>query len=122
MVHGIRIQNGNALWYRNRFVQTPDITDPLTDPMAGLGDLRRGKGNTHIMAHNKKILCLEEAHWPWTIDADLNTVGYENFDGALTCSMTAHPKICPLTGELLAFSYFSFEPVSYTHLRAHETR
>ena len=109
MVHGIRLQNGKAEWYRNRFVQTPDITEPLTDPMGGIGDLRRGKGNTHVMAHNKKILCLEEAHWPWAIDGELNTIGYENFDDALPCSMTAHPKLCPITGELLAFSYFSFE-------------
>ena len=37
MVHGIRLKKGKAEWYRNRFVQTPDITEPLTDPMAGLG-------------------------------------------------------------------------------------
>ena len=117
MVHGIRLQNGKAEWYRNRFVQTPDITEPLTDPMGGIGDLRRGKGNTHVMAHNKKILCLEEAHWPWAIDGELNTIGCENFDDALPCSMTAHPKICPVTGELLAFSYFSFEQPFLHYIR-----
>ncbi len=108
MVHGIRLSDGKAQWYRNRFLQTPDITNPLGDPSVGLGDLRRGKGNTHVVAHNKKILCLEEAHWPWEIDAQLNTVGCQNFNEALTCSMTAHPKVCPNTGELLAFSYFNF--------------
>ena len=108
MVHGIRLNDGKAQWYKNRFLQTPDITDPLGDPSVGLGDLRRGKGNTHVVAHNKKILCLEEAHWPWEIDAQLNTVGCQNFNEALTCSMTAHPKVCPNTGELLAFSYFNF--------------
>ena len=108
MVHGIRLSGGKAQWYKNRFLQTPDITDPLSDPAAGLGDLRRGKGNTHVVAHNKKILCLEEAHWPWEIDGQLNTVGFENFSEALTCPMTAHPKICPTTGEMLAFSYFTF--------------
>ena len=109
MVHGIRLKKGKAEWYRNRFVQTPDITEPLADPMAGLGDLRRGKGNTHVVAHNEQIMCLEEAHWPWTINADLETTGVLNYGGKLDCSMTAHPKICPITGELLAFSYFSFE-------------
>ena len=108
MVHGIRLSDGKAQWYKNRFLQTPDITDPLSDPTVGLGDLRRGKGNTHVVVHNKKILCLEEAHWPWEIDAQLNTVGCQNFNEALTCSMTAHPKVCPTTGELLAFSYFNF--------------
>ena len=117
MVHGIRLSDGKAQWYKNRFLQTPDITDPLSDPAAGLGDLRRGKGNTHVLAHNKKILCLEEAHWPWEIDAQLNTVGCENFDEALTCSMTAHPKVCPKTGELLAFSYFNFAQPYLNYIR-----
>ena len=117
MVHGIRLSDGKAQWYKNRFVQTPDITDPLSDPAAGLGDLRRGKGNTHVLAHNKKILCLEEAHWPWEIDAQLNTVGCENFGEALTCSMTAHPKVCPKTGELLAFSYFNFAQPYLNYIR-----
>ena len=31
--------------------------------------------------------------------------------------MTAHPKICPETGELLAFSYFSFEQPFLTYHR-----
>ena len=117
MVHGIRLSDGKAQWYKNRFLQTPDITDPLSDPAAGLGDLRRGKGNTHVVAHNKKILCLEEAHWPWEIDGQLNTVGCENFSEALTCSMTAHPKICPTTGEMLAFSYFNFAQPYLNYIR-----
>ena len=117
MVHGIRLANGKAQWYRNRFIQTDEVTQPLTDPGAGLGDLKRGKGNTHVVAHAGKILCLEEAHWPWRIDQDLNTIGYENYAGALTCSMTAHPKICPVTGEMLAFSYFSFEQPYLKYIR-----
>ena len=117
MMHGIRLSNGKAEWYRNRFIRTPDITDPLTDPAAGLGDLRRGKGNTHVMAHNKKLLCLEEAHWPWSVDGELNTIGCENFNEALTCSMTAHPKVCPTTGELLAFSYFNFAQPYLNYIR-----
>ncbi len=107
MVHGIRLANGKAEWYRNRFVQTPNISDPIDDPMAGMGDLSRGTGNTHVMPHNGELLCLEEGHWPWRMDTELNTLGVQNYGGALTCSMTAHPKVCPVTGELLAFSYLS---------------
>ena len=117
MLHGIRLSNGKAQWYKNRFLQTPDITEPLRDPSVGLGDLRRGKGNTHVIAHNKKILCLEEAHWPWEIDAQLNTIGCQNFNESLTCSMTAHPKVCPTTGELLAFSYFNFAQPYLNYIR-----
>ena len=114
MVHGVRISGGRAEWYRNRFVQTPNISTPLADPMGGMGDLTRGTANTHVLAHNGKLLALEEGHWPWALDAELNTIGYENFGGELTCSMTAHPKVCPITGELLAFSYLGFEP-PYLH-------
>ena len=34
MVHGIRLSDGKAQWYKSRFLQTPDITDPLSDPAA----------------------------------------------------------------------------------------
>lgn len=117
MLHGVRLRGGKAEWYRNRFVQTPNVQNPSDDPMTGLGDLSRGTGNTHVMAHNGTLLALEEGHWPWRVDGELNTLGYENYGGALTCSMTAHPKICPATGELLAFSYFSFEPPYLHYMR-----
>ncbi len=51
------------------------------------------------------------------IDQDLNTLGCENYGGALTCSMTAHPKICPETGDLLAFSYFAFSEPFLHYIR-----
>jgi carotenoid cleavage dioxygenase len=37
-------------------------------------------------------------------------VGATDFDGVLKGSFTAHPKICPVTGELIAFGYSAFEP------------
>lgn len=117
MVHGVRLSGGRAQWYRNRFVQTPNITEPLGDPMSSVGDLARGTANTHVVVHNGEILCLEEGHWPWRVDGELNTLGYQNYGGALTCSMTAHPKVCPETGELIAFSYFGFEPPYLTYIR-----
>jgi carotenoid cleavage dioxygenase-like enzyme len=117
MVHGIRLANGKAEWYRNRFIQTPNLADPLEDPMKAVGDLTRGTGNTSVHAHNGDILCLEEGHWPWRIDNELNTVGVQNYDGALTCAMTAHPKICPVTGELLAFSYLNSGPAYLKYIR-----
>ena len=104
MVHGVRLSQGKAEWYRNRCVQTPNITEPEADPMSGLGDLSRGNANTHVVTHAGKILCLEEGHWPWEIDGELNTIGVENYAGNLATSMTAHPKICAATGDLLAFS------------------
>ena len=117
MLHGVRLAGGRAEWYRNRFIRTPNVTDPLDDPMVGMGDLTRGTGNTHVLPHAGTLMALEEGHWPWRLDGELNTLGYENYGGALTCSMTAHPKVCPVTGELIAFSYFNFEPPHLRYIR-----
>ena len=112
MLHGMRLREGKAQWYRNCYVQTPFITDPsldILDPSV-LADMRASKANTHVIGHAGKILALEEGHFPYVVDGDLSTVGPTDFDGALKGSFTAHPKICPLTGELLAFGYSAFEP------------
>lgn len=115
MVHGIRLEGGKAKWYRNAFIKT-DILAAKGDRGGGF-DLRFGTGNTSVHHHNGKVLTLLESAWPWRINEDLETLGVENFDGDLSCSMTAHPKICPETGELLAFSYFQFEQPFLRYIR-----
>jgi carotenoid cleavage dioxygenase len=112
MVHGVRLRDGQAAWYRNRYVQTPFLTNPaldILDPAVAL-DMRASKANTHVVGHAGKILALEEGHFPYVLNGDLDTVGATDFGGVLTGSFTAHPKICPVTGELLAFGYSAFEP------------
>ena len=112
MLHGIRLQDGKAQWYRNRYVQTPFISNPavnVLDP-AVVMDMKSSKANTHVVGHAGKILALEEGHFPYVMDGDLNTVGALDFGGELKGSFTAHPKICPVTGELLAFGYAPFAP------------
>ncbi len=37
MVHGVRLRDGQAEWYRNRFVQTPFIADPSLDILDATG-------------------------------------------------------------------------------------
>jgi carotenoid cleavage dioxygenase-like enzyme len=112
MIHGVRVSDGKAQWYRNRYVQTPFISNPSTDILdpAVLADMKSSKANTHVVGHAGKILALEEGHFPYVLDGDLSTVGATDFGGALKGSFTAHPKICPVTGELLAFGYSPFEP------------
>ena len=112
MLHGMRLRDGKAEWYRNRYVQTPFITDPSVDVLdpSVMMDMKSSKANTHVMGHAGKILVLEEGHFPYVVDGQLNTVGPTDFEGALTGSFTAHPKICPTTGELLAFGYSALEP------------
>jgi carotenoid cleavage dioxygenase len=53
---------------------------------------------------------------PYEITDELETVGAYDFGGKLVDSMTAHPKICPTTGELHFFGYGSlFEPYVTYH-------
>src|SRR6185437_5781421 len=71
--------------------------------------------NTHVVRHAGKTLALMEFSLPYEISNDLKTLGVHDFGGTLTDSMTAHPKICPTTGELHFFGCGNiFEPhVSY---------
>ena len=68
------------------------------------------KANTNIVGHAGRLLALEEGHFPYVLDGGLETVGPLDFGGTLTGSFTAHPKVCPVTGELLGFGYSLFEP------------
>lgn len=117
MIHGVRIEGGRARWYRNRYVKTPLVERGLStrDPSV-FGDKRASTGNTNIVRHAGRIFALEEAHFPYEITGDLETRGCEDFGGELKTALTAHPKICPDTGEMLAFGY-SFMPPYLTYHR-----
>ena len=117
MLHGVRIEAGQAKWYRNRYVKTPLYLKPDGDVMDGLGDMTMSAANTNVIHHAGKIMALEEGHWPFVVSNELETVGPNNYGGKLEGAMTAHPKICPETGELLAFSY-GMTPPYLTYLRA----
>ncbi len=118
MIHGVRLSGGKAEWYRNRYVRTPfydDPTKPIIDMETGETDKRDSKANTHVVAHSGRILCLEEGHVPFEISPDLDTVGPYDFDGRLDGAFTAHPKICPTTGEMIGFGYGIFPPYLTYH-------
>ena len=115
MIHGVELGGGKANWYRNRYVRTPMWENPEANPMEAAGDMTYSMANTHIIGHAGKILALEEGHWPWELSKDLETVGPHNYDGKLETGMTAHPKICPETGELLFFAYGMMPPYMTYH-------
>ena len=117
MIHGVRIENGRAAWYRNRWVRTDSFEEdfPLYNP-DGTRNLRAGVANTHVVNHAGKTLALVESSLPYQISNDLETLGAYDFGGKLVDSMTAHPKICPTTGELHFFGYGNlFEPYVTYH-------
>ena len=112
MIHGVRLEGGRAAWYRNRWVRTDSFKNdfPLYNA-DGTRNLRSSIANTHVVNHAGKTLALVESSLPYEITNDLETVGAYDFGGKLVDSMTAHPKICPTTGELHFFGYGNiFEP------------
>jgi carotenoid cleavage dioxygenase-like enzyme len=119
MIHGVRLENGRAAWYRNRWVRTESFEHPgpLYNP-DGTRNLRRGVANTHVIRHAGRTLALVESSLPYEITNELETLGAHDFDGRLVDSMTAHPKICPTTGELHFFGYGSLTSPHVTYHRA----
>ena len=107
MVHGIRIRDGKAEWYRNRWVRAPQAAKALgeTSPAGHFGISLIG-ANTNVIGHAGKTLALIEAGIAnYELSDELDTVGVCDFDGTLTGGYTAHPKRDPDTGELHAVSY-----------------
>jgi carotenoid cleavage dioxygenase len=107
MVHGIRIRDGGAEWYRNRWVRSPQAAKALGErsSVRHFGAWPLGP-NTNVIQHAGKTLALIEAGVAnYELTDELDTVGICDFDGTLTGGYTAHPKRDPETGELHAVSY-----------------
>lgn len=119
MIHGVRLEGGRAKWYRNRWVRTDSFVSdfPLYNA-DGTRNLRAAKANTHVVNHAGKTLALVESSLPYQISNDLETLGAYDFGGKLVDSMTAHPKICPTTGEMHFFGYGNIFAPHVTYHRA----
>lgn len=89
---------GRALFgmYRNPFFDDPSVEGRI-----------RGTANTNAVVHAGKLLALKEDSPPLVMDPwTLETEGYTDFGGSLTSqTFTAHPKIDPHNGELIAINY-----------------
>ena len=118
MVHGVRLENGRAAWYRNRWVRTRMLEDPSLSFVSpdGVVDRTIGVANTNVIGHAGRIFALVESGFPTELGRELETVGVCDFDGRLTTAFTAHPKLCPKTGELHFFGYGFFPPFLTYHV------
>lgn len=116
MLHGVRLEEGRASWYRNRWVRTRALEENAELVGAdGSVDRTVAKANTHVIRHAGRIFALVESSFPTEMTPELDTVGICDFEGRLTTAMTAHPKRCPLTGELHFFGYGFFPPYLTYH-------
>jgi len=116
MLHGVELRDGRTTWYRNRYVRTASFeAGRRLFGENGMLDLEVDLANTHVIAHGGRILALIENRAPTEVSPELDTVGPFDFGGRLTTAMTAHPKRCPVTGELHFFGYGIFPPLLTYH-------
>jgi len=120
MIHAFHIENGNVS-YKNRWVRTPkwEMENKEGEGLSGtfghpkytdprVMALNSTIANTNIVWHAGRLLALEEAHAPYSLDpATLMPVngGYETYGDKLCGPFTAHPKLDPRTGEMVFFGY-----------------
>ena len=109
MVHGIAIRDGEALWYRNRWIGSRLAAAALGRPAAP--GPRRGRGdtvNTNVVGIGGRSFALVEAgSFPVELSDDLEEQRYSAFGGTLGGSFSGHPHLDPLTGEHHAVAYDS---------------
>lgn len=109
MVHGVTIEDGSALVYRNRWVNTTILGENIAGGMFP----DQNQSNTNVIYHGGKILSLNEAGYPYQLDEELATIGTYRYDGKLKGPMTAHPKFDPVTGEM---HFFGISPIFKPYL------
>ena len=111
MVHGVRLADGRAEWYRNRWVRTTPVAEALgEDAVDGPQPPLFDSSNTNVLAFGGRTLSLTEMAMPYELTEELGTVCRTDFGGPLTNGFTAHPKLDPGTGELHAFGYGIQDP------------
>jgi 8'-apo-carotenoid 13,14-cleaving dioxygenase len=118
MVHGVRLAEGKALWYRNRWIRSTPVSKVLGE--ASAPGPRHGSFetvNTNVLGHAGKTWGLVEAGpYPVELDEELNTVAHNPFEGTLKGSFTAHPHLDPVSGEMHAICYSGTEVNSIRHV------
>lgn len=122
MLHGVQISNGIAT-YRNRYIQTTGwkkereagkalwtglLEAPqMNNPHSGY----KNTANTALVWHAGQMLALNEGGNPHAIKLpELETIGQYTYNDKLVSAFTAHPKVDPVTGEMIFFGYSLFTP------------
>jgi carotenoid cleavage dioxygenase len=123
MLHAVHFDGGRAT-YRNRFVRTRGLAaereagEALWTGLAEPPDFANPRGpfkdtaNTDLVYHAGELLAL---WWlggkPHVIALpSLATCGIEKYDGLLGKGMCAHPKVDPVTGEMMFIDYGPLPP------------
>jgi carotenoid cleavage dioxygenase-like enzyme len=107
MVCGVRLRDGRAQWARNRWIGSRRVTRAQGKPTTpGPRHMVSDTVHTNIVYHGGMLLALVETGClPARLSPTLETIEYTDLAGALPRGFAAHPKLDPLTGELIAVSY-----------------
>jgi 8'-apo-carotenoid 13,14-cleaving dioxygenase len=118
MVHALRIENGQARWYRNRWIRSQRVAE-LRGVAAAPGPRATpwDTVNTNVVAIAGRTFALVEGgSYPVALSGDLDEQAYDPFGGTLAGSFTAHPHLDPLTGEQHAICYAGSDPNIVRHV------
>ena len=118
MVHGVAVKDGQALWYRNRWIRSQRVGAALGEaPAPGPRHGGFDTVNTNVVEIGGRTWALVEAgSYPVELDETLDEQTYNPFDGTLEGSFTAHPHRDPLTGEHHAICYEGTDPNHIRHV------
>ncbi|MEU1307538.1 carotenoid oxygenase family protein [Streptomyces cinnamoneus] len=108
MIHGVRLRDGRAEWYRNRWVRSDAVAGQLGEKLLhGPRHLDLDFApNTHVLFFAGHCLALVEGGTlPYELDPELHTIGPFDFHGTLPGGLSAHPVLDPRSGELHAVAY-----------------
>ena len=117
MVHGLRIKDGRALWYKNRWIRSNAVAKALGEEPAPGPRHSFDTVNTNVVGIGGRSFALVEAgSYPVELTDDLEGQAYNPFDGTLSGSFSAHPHLDPLTGENHAICYEGDQPGVIRHV------
>lgn len=117
MLHGLAIENGKALWYRNRWIRSNVVGKALGKAPAPGPRHRFDTVNTNVVGIAGRTFALVEGgSYPVEVGEDLDDQAYNPFDGSLKGSFTAHPHLDPRTGENHAICYDGRDPGIIRHV------
>lgn len=111
MVHGLRLRDGQAEWYRNRWVRSTEISEAMGEPPVPGERNGMEAANTNVIGIAGRTFAIVEAGGrPAELTDELDTICFSDFDGTLPNGFTAHPKRDPATGRLHAANYWWARP------------
>ena len=108
MVHGLRLKDGRAQWYRNRYVGSAQVAKAL-----GRADIDGPNWNNNTHGPNTNVggfagrtwATVEAGGCPVELSYELESLRRNDFFGTLPGAFSAHPKFDPETRELHAMTY-----------------